>query len=90
MQESLSNGKEYSCFFSKEAVLRFTCGILIVVVIAIAFFFITGGEIESISDNYDFDKPIKGFIILEIQGNKSITIKNLSTTFFKVFIISIC
>ena len=53
MQEFLSNGKEYSCFFSKEAVLRFTCGILIVVVIAIAFFFITGGEIKSISDNID-------------------------------------
>ena len=51
MQESLSNGKEYSCFFSKEAALQFTCGILIVIVIAIAFFFITGGEIESISDN---------------------------------------
>lgn len=51
MQEVLLNGKEYSCFFSKEAALRFTYGIISVAVIAIAFFFITGGEIESIFDN---------------------------------------
>ena len=49
--EPFLNEKEYSFFFSKEAALRFSCGISIVVVIAVTFFFITGGKLASISDN---------------------------------------
>ena len=39
-------------------------------------------KIESISDNYDFDKPIKGFAILEIGGSQSITIKTFTIKFY--------
>ena len=45
--------KRYDCFFKKEAILRFTLGIAIIAVIAIAFFFLTGGTIDSVFDNIE-------------------------------------
>ena len=43
----------YDCFFSKDAILRFSCGIFMVAVIAVGFFFLTGGTINSILDNIE-------------------------------------
>ncbi len=45
--------ENYTCFFNKEAVLRFSFGILIVAVIALVFFFSTGGTIDSVFDNME-------------------------------------
>ncbi len=43
--------EKYNCFFNKEAILKITCGILIVAVVAIGFFLFTGGTFNSIFDN---------------------------------------
>ena len=51
--ENLPSIEEYTCFFNKEAILRFTCGILIIALIAVVFFFVTGGTIDSIFDNME-------------------------------------
>ena len=51
--ESFPELEGYNCFFTGEAVLKITCGILIVVIIAVAFFFFTGGTIGSIFDNIE-------------------------------------
>ncbi len=45
--------EKYNCFFSKDAVLMFSCGVFIVAIIAVVFFFATGGTIESITDNIE-------------------------------------
>lgn len=45
--------ENYNCFFSKKAVLWTACGILIVAVIAVAFFLSTGGTIKSIFNNME-------------------------------------
>ncbi len=53
-QEAIPNSNKYDCFFTKEAVLFFICGILIVALIAVVFFFATGGTIRSITNNLGF------------------------------------
>ena len=45
--------ESYNCFFKKEAILRFSCGVLIAVVIAVVFYFLTGGTIDSIFKNIE-------------------------------------
>lgn len=47
------NIESYTCFFTKEAILWTTCGIIIIAFIAVAFFFLTGGTISSIFDNVE-------------------------------------
>ncbi len=49
--DDYADSEKYDCFFSKDAILRFTCGICIVAVIAIVFFFATGGTITSVIRN---------------------------------------
>ncbi len=51
--ENFPSIENYTCFFNKEAVLRFSFGILIVAVIALVFFFSTGGTIDSVFDNME-------------------------------------
>ncbi len=51
--ESFPELENYNCFFTKEAMLRITCGLLILAIIAAGFFFITGGTIDSILDNIE-------------------------------------
>lgn len=51
--EKYPNMESYSCLFTKEAVLWIACGIIIIGVIAAAFFFLTGGTIDSIFDNLE-------------------------------------
>lgn len=48
---NIPNFDKLDCFFSKESILRFLYGIVIAGVIAVAFFFLTGGSIDSIFDN---------------------------------------
>lgn len=56
-QEQLSHKsshiENYNCFFTKEAILWVTCGLIIVAVIAVVFFFLTGGTISSIFNNIE-------------------------------------
>lgn len=47
------DAENFNCFFNKNAILLFTIGILVVAVIAISFFFLTGGTIDSIFDNIE-------------------------------------
>lgn len=49
--DAFPNVESYNCFFKKEAILRFSCGIFITVVIAVVFYFSTGGTIGSIIEN---------------------------------------
>lgn len=49
--ETFSDAENYNCFFTKKAVLQFLYGILAAVVIAVIFFFATGGTIGSIFEN---------------------------------------
>ena len=51
--EAFPNLENYNCFFSKEAVLWISCGVLVVAVIAVVFFFSTGGTVSSIEDNIE-------------------------------------
>ena len=51
--DAFPNLENYNCFFTKDAVLRFSCGILVIAVIAIVFFFSTGGTIDSIFENIE-------------------------------------
>ncbi len=53
MNDAFPNMENYNCFFTKEAILRFTCGILIVAIIAVIYFFLTGGTIESVFGNIE-------------------------------------
>lgn len=50
---ALPNLETYSCFFKKEAVLWFVCGIVITAVISIIFYFLTGGTFSSIQGNLE-------------------------------------
>lgn len=50
---AFSDMENYTCFFTGKAVLWTTCGILIVAVIAVAFFLSTGGTFESIPKNIE-------------------------------------
>lgn len=43
--------ESYNCFFCKETVIYASLGILIIVVVAVTFFFATGGSINSIFEN---------------------------------------
>lgn len=43
----------FNCFFTKEAVKLFSIGIFIVAVIAVLFFFLTGGNIRHLSNNIE-------------------------------------
>lgn len=51
--QTFPNIESYNCFFKKEAILWITCGILIMAVVAVVFFFLTGGTIDSIFNNID-------------------------------------
>ncbi len=51
--EAFPELENYNCFFTKEAILRITCGLIIIGVIAAGFFFITGGTIDSVLDNIE-------------------------------------
>ena len=53
LTNSFPNMENYSCFFNKKAILWVTLGILIVAVIALVFFFSTGGTIDSIMNNIE-------------------------------------
>ena len=53
MLEAFPDLENYNCFFNFGAILKFACGIAIVAVIALVFFFSTGGTIESIFDNME-------------------------------------
>lgn len=53
LYDNFSHIENYNCFFTKEAILWVTCGLIIVAVIAVAFFFLTGGTINSIFDNIE-------------------------------------
>ncbi len=71
-EELFSKFKKYDCFFSKNALLFFSVGIIIIAVIAIVFYFSTGGKLSYIpwnienlfgSSEYDaFSKPFDKFI----------------------------
>lgn len=45
--------ENYNCFFTKDAVLKIICGIAIIGVVAVIYFFFTGGTIGSIFDNVE-------------------------------------
>lgn len=51
--EAFPEMENYNCFFTKEAISRITCGISIVAIIAVAFFFLTGGTIRSVFINFE-------------------------------------
>ncbi len=53
MLDAFPNLETYNCFFNKKAILWFSCGILIMAVVAIIFFFLTGGTITSIINNLE-------------------------------------
>ena len=53
LTNAFPNMENYSCFFNKKAILWVTLGILIVAVIALVFFFSTGGTIDSIINNIE-------------------------------------
>ena len=53
LDKTFPNIENYTRFFTKEAVLWFSCGIVIIAVIALVFFFSTGGTIDSILDNIE-------------------------------------
>ena len=53
LSESCADTENYNCFFSKEAVLRISSGILIVAVIAVLFFALTGGTLASFFGNIE-------------------------------------
>lgn len=53
LTNAFPNMENYSCFFDKKAILWVTFGILIVAVIALVFFFSTGGTIDSIMNNIE-------------------------------------
>ena len=46
--------ENYDCFFTRDAVLKIICGIAVVGVIAVIYFFFTGGTIGSIFDNLEY------------------------------------
>ena len=45
--------ESYTCFFNKKAILLFSCGIIISAIVAVTFFFSTGGSISIITKNID-------------------------------------
>ena len=53
LTNAFPNMENYNCFFNKKAILWVTFGILIVAVIALVFFFSTGGTIDSIMNNIE-------------------------------------
>ncbi len=44
----------YDCFFTKNAVLRFLAGLLIIAFIAVIFYLLTGGKLRSIPNNLGY------------------------------------
>ncbi len=54
MSEAFSEMENYNCFFQMGAILKFACGILITAVIALVFFFSTGGTIDSVFSNLEY------------------------------------
>ena len=51
--DSFPELENYNCFFVKGAILKFACGVAITAIIAIMFFFFTGGTISSIFNNIE-------------------------------------
>ncbi len=51
--ETLPDIENYNCFFTKEAILRFSCGIFIVAIVAVIFFISTGGTVSSLLNNIE-------------------------------------
>ncbi len=45
--------ENYTCFFTKKAILLTTCGLFVIAIIAAGFFFLTGGTINSILNNIE-------------------------------------
>lgn len=53
LSETVPDFGKYDFFFGKNAFLRFFCGILITIVIAVVFFLVTGGRIDSVFENLE-------------------------------------
>lgn len=53
ISNAFPNMENYTCFFTKEAILWITCGISIIAVVAVGFFFMTCGTLSSIFDNME-------------------------------------
>ena len=51
--DAFPDSENYNCYFNKNAILWITCGIVIIAIIAAAFFFLTGGTIASIPKNIE-------------------------------------
>lgn len=51
--DSLPTRDDYNCFFTKAALRKFFIGIMIAAVVAVGFFFITGGTISSVFKNIE-------------------------------------
>lgn len=51
--DAFPNMERYTCFFTKEAILWFSCGIFIITIIAFIFFLSTGGTISSAFENIE-------------------------------------
>ena len=51
--EAFPEMENYNCFFNKEAIIRIMCGVFIVAIFAVVFFFLTGGKIDSIFNNIE-------------------------------------
>lgn len=49
--DAFPNMENYNCFFNKKAIIFFSLGVLIVAVVAVVFFFSTGGTVSSIFKN---------------------------------------
>ncbi len=50
---SFPNMEHYNCFFKKEAILWFSSGVIIIAVVAIVFFILTGGTVSSLQGNIE-------------------------------------
>ena len=49
--DAFPDSENYNCYFNKNAILWITCGIVIVAIVSAAFFFLTGGTIDSLFKN---------------------------------------
>ena len=53
LDDAFQTIENYTCFFTKKAVLLVSLGILIIAAVAVAFFLSTGGTIQSIPENIE-------------------------------------
>lgn len=77
------NTDSYNCFFCKEAVTYFSVGIFIIAVIAVTFFFATGGTLQSAFENMknlfaSSEYNIVSVSLLSKLGNAYLYFKNIS------------